>query len=753
MAHEASDQQLFLLAALPPSRWQIGLALGIVLALLIAFGATAPFANTQLPRVDGFIPALETAIVISDLATSALLFAQFSIVHRLALLVLASGYLFTGLIVIPHMLTFPGAFAPTGLLGAGPQSTAWLYHLWKVSLPVAIIVYVLLKDSERGPSMAQRSPVAAIGWSVAAVIAMACGLTWVATAGEWLLPGIVGGATATRHLVGGLDISLITGALSLLWLRRRSVLDLWLMVMCCILLLEIAMAIMLVDTRFSLGFYASRFYALVGTIVVLLVLLSETKILYAYLARSVMKHRQDREGRQIAMDVMAASIAHEIKQPLGAMVTNANAALRWMAKATPDLDEARAALKRIVDEGQRANQIIGGIRSMFKKDIHGRAQLAVNDLVREVATMIEVDLRTQRASISLELREGLPHLIADRGQLQQVFLNLCANAIDAMRFVDRVRLLRIKSDIIKESSHVLVTIEDSGIGIDEKNRDRIFEPFFTTKSSGTGIGLTICRSIVESHGGSLQVSANNPYGTSFISYCQVATHEGGGKRPGDHYKSMSCRVSAPSTERNLAVTTELWEQERVHRSAGVTATVTAPNAFCQRRRPQFPSYVGATGGEAIVWFLLRPPAHREILMEARTLNHLPPAASHDGAVRCLLGIEPQSIRSSGASVSAPTTAGSICRSSTAADKDLVCAGVQTRVLRQSCWNASRGPARCFVSSEAARIIQLAGFRELRFFPCAGNRDEASERALADAFAKGGLRAPRKIDFNANRGPC
>ena len=158
MAHEASDQQLFLLAALPLSKWQIGLALGIVLALLVAFGTTAPFANTQLPRVDAFIPALETAIVISDLATSALLFAQFSIVHRSALLVLASGYLFTGLIVISHVLTFPGAFAPTGLLGAGPQSTAWLYHLWKISLPLAIIVYVLLKDLNRDPSMALRSP-------------------------------------------------------------------------------------------------------------------------------------------------------------------------------------------------------------------------------------------------------------------------------------------------------------------------------------------------------------------------------------------------------------------------------------------------------------------------------------------------------------------------------------------------------------------------------------------------------------------
>jgi C4-dicarboxylate-specific signal transduction histidine kinase len=231
--------------------------------------------------------------------------------------------------------------------------------------------------------------------------------------------------------------------------------------------------------------------------------------------RSAKKQRRDREGRQIAMDVMAASIAHEINQPLAAMVTNANAALRWMANATPDLDETRAALTRIVKDGQRDNQIIGGVRSMFKKDLYGRAQLSVNDLIREVATMIEVDLRTQRISISLELREGLPQLVVDRGQLQQVFVNLCANAIEAMRFIDRARLLRIQSDIIKKSSHVLVTIEDSGTGIDGEHRDRIFEPFFATKSNGMGIGLTICRSIIESHGGSLQVSANHPYGTIF----------------------------------------------------------------------------------------------------------------------------------------------------------------------------------------------------------------------------------------------
>jgi hypothetical protein len=258
-----------------------------------------PFVATALPRIDGFIPALETAIVIADVTTSALLFAQFSIAPRLALLVLASGFLLSGMIVVPHALSFPGAFSPTGLLGGGAQSTAWLYHLWKVSLPVAVIVYVLLRDAGIEKSMPKRPPVSVIGSSAAVVILIVCGLTWLA-AGEWL-PRI--GVTVSRHLVGALDISLTTVALALLAFRRRSVLDLWLMVMCFTLLLEITMAIMLTDARYSLGFYASRFYSLIATISVLLVLLSETTILYAHLAGSTMRERGEREARHTAMEV------------------------------------------------------------------------------------------------------------------------------------------------------------------------------------------------------------------------------------------------------------------------------------------------------------------------------------------------------------------------------------------------------------------------------------------------------------------
>lgn len=305
-------------------------------------------------------------------------------------------------------------------------------------------------------------------------------------------------------------------ALALLWIRRDSVLDLWLTVTVCAWLMEITLNGLFLTDRFSLAWYVGRTFALISSSVVLIMLLSEATTLYAHLARSVMRQRAARQARQVAMDAMAASIAHEVNQPLGAIAANTEAALTLLLRPQPDNTEVRAALVDIATATDRAGQVIAGLRAMFKKGAHGRVLFDVNDLVREVLAMLDINLRAQRVSVSLELREGLPQLLADRGQLQQVLLNLVMNAIEAMSVVtNRQRSLRIRSDITQEASEVLVTIQDSGIGIDGKDNDRIFDPFFTTKSLGTGIGLSVCRSIIDSHGGSLCVSASKPHGTIF----------------------------------------------------------------------------------------------------------------------------------------------------------------------------------------------------------------------------------------------
>src|SRR4051812_9204054 len=233
---EISHQQQFLLATLPPSRGQIRLASGIAGGLLAVFFVVAPFATVQLPRVDGFVAASQSVYAVNDLITSALILAQFAIVRRWALFALAMGFLYTALIAFAHALVFPGAFAPSGLFGAGVQSTAWLYNFWKAGLPLAVIAYALLKDDADAVSAPHRPPEFIVVAGVAAVIAIVAALTWAAIAGERFLPSLLSPNAVqydqgTLRLFAVLQEALCIGALLLLWFRRNCVLDLWLLVL------------------------------------------------------------------------------------------------------------------------------------------------------------------------------------------------------------------------------------------------------------------------------------------------------------------------------------------------------------------------------------------------------------------------------------------------------------------------------------------------------------------------------------------
>jgi signal transduction histidine kinase len=508
----------FLLATLPPSPAQRRLAIAIVLGLLVAFAVTAPFRAIQLPRSGAFITAFSTVLFVNDLITATLLFAKFSMLRWHALLALASGYLFTALIAIPYALTFPGSFSETGLLGAGYQTAGWLYLIWHCGLPLAAISYALLKGTDRATRVRQGSTRAAIGFSVAIVTALVCGLTWAAIAGNDALPWLF--LDAVRISAFGQYVSAGVGllsalALALLWLRRRSVLDLWLMVVLSAWLLEIGFFVLLTALRFSLAFYASRMFGLITASVVLLVLLTETTTLYGRLTRSVALQRREREARLMAMNAMSASIAHELRQPLAAMMANSDAALLWLAKAPPDLAKVRAAVERITNDSHRANEVVASVRALFQKDSSEREYRDVNTLVQDVLAIEAEELRRHRISVDLALAEPGAQVLCDRLQLHQVILNLVVNAMEAMSQVrDRARVLRVKSEAHEQA--VQITISDSGPGIGQENVDQIFEPFFSTKAQGMGLGLWICRTIIENHNGQLTASSGADHGAVFL---------------------------------------------------------------------------------------------------------------------------------------------------------------------------------------------------------------------------------------------
>ena len=219
-------------------------------------------------------------------------------------------------------------------------------------------------------------------------------------------------------------------------------------------------------------------------------------------------------ARVTTMGELAASIAHEINQPLAAVVTNGNACLRWMALAEPNLDEARAAVTAIIKQGRRASDIIARIRALMKKSPPQMKQLHVNDLIREVLILINHEVQRNRVMLRTDLTEGPTAVVGDRVQLQQVVLNLLMNAVEATSAAaESPKEVLVTSR--NEASQVIVAVQDSGVGIDPENSNHLFNPFFTTKPHGMGMGLAISRSTIQSHGGRLWAASNPGRGATF----------------------------------------------------------------------------------------------------------------------------------------------------------------------------------------------------------------------------------------------
>jgi C4-dicarboxylate-specific signal transduction histidine kinase len=229
-------------------------------------------------------------------------------------------------------------------------------------------------------------------------------------------------------------------------------------------------------------------------------------------------------NRVATMGQLTASIAHEVNQPIAAAVTNAQAALRWLAAQPPDLEEVRQALDHIAKDANRAGDVIGRIREIIKKAPSRKDRLDINEAIREVIELTRGEAAKHGASLQTALAKGLPYIEGDRVQLQQVVLNLIVNALQAMGAVAEGPREVFITSARAEPDDVLVKVKDSGPGLAPANLEQLFAPFYTTKPDGLGMGLSICRSIIEAHGGRLWVTANHPRGAIFS--FTMPTHAG-----------------------------------------------------------------------------------------------------------------------------------------------------------------------------------------------------------------------------------
>jgi len=512
------EDRHFILSTLSPGHTQKRLALGIVLGLLVAlYLITGPFSGIQLGAINAFVAVYATAMFVTDSITAILLYAQFSILRSRGILVIASGYLFTALIIVPYVLAFPGVLAPSGLVG-GLQTAAWLYVAWHCGLAIFVIGYALSKDEDPGKRVRQGTVRSAIIRSIALTAALAAAVSLLCVEGDAILPRIMldplSFSPQWPYLVGAPIALLCISALVVLWLRRRSILDLWLIVVMCLYLIEIPLSYYPTPIRFSTGWYAVRVIGFLSSTIVLTVLLYEITTLYARLLGALLGQRREREVRLMTGDAVAATVAHEVRQPLTAIVTTADAGLRFIDRSTPNLERAIEAFKRIAADGHRAAAVVESIRTNLRNDARNRTSLDINEVIQDVLALERGDLLKYGILVQAEPHDELPNIHGNRVQLQQVLLNLITNAIHAMAVADEPRVLRVKSEVYERDA-VKVSIADTGAGVSSQDADRIFDPMFTTKTDGMGMGLSICRAIVQAHDGRLWFVPNTPRGAVF----------------------------------------------------------------------------------------------------------------------------------------------------------------------------------------------------------------------------------------------
>jgi signal transduction histidine kinase len=490
-------------------------AIGVVAFMLIVWVFVAPLANVQIGRIDSFLPVVQTVMSAADFLTATLLFAQYWVQPRRALLFISIGYMFAGSFAFLQTLSFPGSYAPNGLIGDVYNTPAWFFVLWYTTFPLSILAYALLKERAE-PLPGSRTTTVAI--TLVSVFGMVALLSWLVTEQAHHLPQFfTTGLMLQTRLSNQFNIGLtILGCIVLLalFVRRRTVLDLWLMVTVFAAVPNFLVAAYAGSTRFSVGWYTARGFALVASCLLLSVLVTEMMMLYSRLASALVMQRRERANRFVSIDAATAAIAHEINSPLGSITLNAETAQRELDAQPPRLQEVSAILRDIEEAGLRVKETITSVRRLFKDATDKPTTISLENAVVQVLRLLQHELQFNEVVVMTTFQVEAPCVNVDPIQLQQVILNLLKNATEAMASTPR-DARRLEISTLARSGTVVLSIRDTGAGVPQPEQDRVFEPFFTTKPAGMGLGLAICRTILERYEGCLVLAQTGPRGSTF----------------------------------------------------------------------------------------------------------------------------------------------------------------------------------------------------------------------------------------------